>query len=88
MDPKKMTPMHKVLADMGRAANQGRARRFTKKPIVEVDALKVGGPRIEDAQPPGGPEGMGDKTMPPTPGAEAHGMTPAELEELVEGLQH
>lgn len=84
MDPKTMA-MQKVIADMGRAANKGRSTRFSRRKPAPVE---VGGPLLEDAQPPGhAPDEMGDKTLPPTPVHDMAGMTPAELEELMSELQ-
>lgn len=88
MEPK-MTPMHKVLADMGRAANEGRARRFAKRPIKGVE-VAVGDLSMEPHKAGDmGAEDMGDKMNPPSPGAEMghEGLTPAELEELMQGIQ-
>lgn len=97
MDPRQAA-MQKVIEDMGRHANRGRATRFTRKKMSPVaqdagethdgaQAPRVGGPLIEDAMPPGKAGDAADSKMPPQGSHEMGDMTPAELEELMGELQ-
>lgn len=65
--------MKNVLEDMGRAAREGRARRFTKRPAKGVD-VTVGDVTLEPSK-----DGASAEVDP----VKEAGMTPAEMAEML-----
>lgn len=80
MDPKMKHAMGAVLEGMGRAAREGKARRFMKKPVE----VSVGGMTIEPTSEARREHGMADQEVDPLKQSD---MSDDEMAELMGGLQ-
>lgn len=91
MDHKEMVKhaMHLVTQDMGRAAREGRARRFTGRPGKKGVELTMGELTLEPTAEAKHEHAMMGEHEPEADSMKEHApeMSPDEMDELVSGLQ-